>query len=252
MGVLDGKVAIVTGGARGIGRGMGTALAKAGAAVTLTDIRQETLDGTVKELTGQGLKVQGVVADGRFEDQVKNAVKKTVDKFGPVYMLINCAQTAPPDTPLHEITREGMELSFNSGFYASWYYMVACFPYLTETKGTVVNFASDAGLWCNAGQLPYNATKEAIRALSRTAAREWGPLGINVNTIVPGMLSDGAKQYFSEHPGHAEMRLKQIPLGRFGDPENDAGGLAVFLCSPGSKYMTGETFNINGGVNLRP
>jgi NAD(P)-dependent dehydrogenase (short-subunit alcohol dehydrogenase family) len=116
----------------------------------------------------------------------------------------------------------------------------------------VVNFGSDAGITCNADQLPYNAAKEAIRALTRTAAREWAKDNITVNCIIPGMETEGSKQFFKEHPGWAEMRLKQIPLERFGKPEEECGAFMVFLATPGAKYFTGQTFSINGGINMRP
>jgi NAD(P)-dependent dehydrogenase (short-subunit alcohol dehydrogenase family) len=252
MGSLDGKVAIVTGAARGIGKGMATALAKQGAAVTITDVLADTLEAAKSELQkSSGARVLGLLADGRKEDVVKDVVRQTVEQFGRIDLLINNAQTAPSGIPLEKHTAEGLALAFESGFYASFYYMVACLPYLKESKGSVINFGSDAGLWGNAGMVGYNAAKEAIRALTRTAAREWAQYGITVNTIIPGMATEGGAKFFKENPEHYAKRMAQIPLGRLGDPEQDAGSLVVFLASAGAKYLTGETFNINGGVNMR-
>jgi len=252
MKVLEGKAAIVTGAARGIGKGMATALVKAGAAVSITDVLAETLEDTENELQRiPGARVLAFVADGRNRELVDDVVRRTAEHFGRIDLLINNAQTAVTNTPIEKHTVENLALALESGFYASFYYMVACFPYLKQSKGSVVNFGSDAGLWGNSGQLGYNVAKEAIRALTRTAAREWGQYGISVNTIVPGMATEGAAQFFKENPDHYAKRMAQIPLGRLGDPEADAGGLAVFLASPGSKYLTGETFNLNGGINMR-
>jgi NAD(P)-dependent dehydrogenase (short-subunit alcohol dehydrogenase family) len=251
-GTLDGKVAIVTGAARGIGKGMATALAKAGAAVTITDIRAGTLDATAEEMRNLPARVLPVVADGTKDADVADAVARTVDEFGRIDMLINNAQTAVTGVPLEEQSVDDVMVGVDSGFLASFRYMKACYPYLKESQGTVVNFASQAGLIGNWGMVGYNAAKEANRALTRTAAREWAPHNVTVNCIIPGMLTEGSKEFFEANPEHYEYSLSNIPLGRLGDPEKDAGSLVVFLASEGAHYLTGETFNIDGGRCMRP
>jgi NAD(P)-dependent dehydrogenase (short-subunit alcohol dehydrogenase family) len=253
MDTLDGKVAIVTGAARGIGRGMASALLKAGAAVTITDVRKETLEQTSAEFDKiQGAKHLPVIADGTKDEDVNDAVRKTADTFGRIDMLINNAQTAVTGVNLEEQSVDDVMVAMDSGFLASFRYMKACFPYLKESQGTVVNFASQAGLIGNWGMVGYNAAKEANRALTRTAAREWAPHNITVNCIIPGMLTEGSKEFFDANPEHYKHSLANIPLGRLGDPEKDAGSLVVFLASEGAHYLTGETFNIDGGRCLRP
>jgi NAD(P)-dependent dehydrogenase (short-subunit alcohol dehydrogenase family) len=254
MGIeLDGRVAIVTGAARGIGKGMATALLKAGARVTATDINEETLAEAAKfyEEIAPGRSLT-VIANGKSDDDVNRAVQQTVDKFGSIYMLINCAQSSVTGKPLAEQTVDEVMDGIDSGFLASFRYMKACYPYLKESQGTVVNFASQAGLIGNWGMVGYNSAKEANRALTRTAAREWAPDNITVNTIIPGMLTEGSKAFFDANPEHYKHSLANIPLGRLGDPEKDAGALAVYLCSDGAHYITGDTFNIDGGRVLRP
>lgn len=253
MGTLDGKVAIVTGAARGIGKGMATALLKAGAAVTITDIRQETLDQTSAEFDQLPDATHlAIVADGTKDDDVEHAVRATVDTFGRIDVLINNAQTAVTGVNLEDQSVDDVMVGMDSGFLASFRYMKACFPYLKEAQGTVINFASQAGLLGNAGMVGYNAAKEANRALSRTAAREWAQHNITVNSIIPGMLTEGSKEFFDANPEHYKHSLANIPLGRLGDPEKDAGALAVFLASDGGHYLTGDTFNIDGGRCMRP
>ncbi len=254
MGIeLDGKVAIVTGAARGIGKGMATALLKAGAAVTITDVRQETLDKTSLEFDNlPGAKHLAVNADGTKDDDVNNAVQRTVQTFGRIDVLINNAQTSVTGVNIEDQTVDDVMNGIDSGFLASFRYMKACFPYLKESQGTVINFASQAGLLGNVGMVGYNAAKEANRALSRTAAREWAQHNITVNTIIPGMLTEGSKEFFDANPEHYKYSLANIPLGRLGDPEKDAGALAVFLASDGGHYLTGDTFNIDGGRCMRP
>ena len=252
MGTLDGKVAIVTGAARGIGKGMATALGKAGAAVTITDIRQDVLDQTSAEFDQLGIQHVAIVADGTKDADVENAVQKTVEAFGRIDVLINNAQTAVTNVNIEDQSVEDVMVAVDSGFLASFRYMKACFPYLKESQGTAVNFASQAGLLGNVGMLGYNAAKEANRALTRTAAREWAQHNITVNTIIPGMLTEGSKEFFDANPEHYKYSLANIPLGRLGDPEQDAGALVVFLASDGAHYITGDTFNIDGGRCMRP
>ena len=254
MGIeLDGKVAIVTGGARGIGKGMATALLKAGAAVTITDIREDTLKetGELFETIGSGRHLE-VVADGTKDDDVNEAVRQTVDAFGGIDMVVNNAQASVTGVPLEDQSVADVMVGIDTGFLASFRYMKAAYPHLKERQGTVVNFASQAGLLGNWGMVGYNAAKEANRALTRTAAREWAKDNITVNCIIPGMLTEGSKEFFETNPEHYKHSLANIPLGRLGDPEKDAGALVVFLLSDGAHYITGDTFNIDGGRVLRP
>jgi NAD(P)-dependent dehydrogenase (short-subunit alcohol dehydrogenase family) len=175
-----------------------------------------------------------------------------VDAFGRIDVLINNAQTAVTGVNLEDQSVDDVMVGIDSGFLASFRYMKACFPYLKESQGTAINFASQAGLIGNWGMVGYNAAKEANRALTRTAAREWAPHNITVNCIIPGMLTEGSKEFFDANPEHYKHSLANIPLGRLGDPEKDAGSLVVFLASEGAHYLTGETFDIDGGRCLRP
>jgi NAD(P)-dependent dehydrogenase (short-subunit alcohol dehydrogenase family) len=250
---LTGKVAIVTGGARGIGKGMATALLKAGAAATITDIREEVLSSTSKEFDAlPDARHLAIVADGRNEDQVVEAVRQTVDAFGRVDVLINNAQTSVTGVPLQDQTVEDLMLAVDGGLFASFRYMKHCHPYLKESQGTVINFASQAGLIGNWGMVGYNCAKEGIRGLTRTAAREWGPENITVNCLIPGMVTEGSSAFYEKNPEHYKNSMANIPLGRLGDPEKEAGALVVFLASEGGHYITGETISIDGGRVLRP
>ena len=172
MGIdLEGKAAIVTGGARGIGKGMATALLKAGARVTITDIRQEGLDQTSLEFENiPGAKHLAVVADGTSDEDVARAVLSTVEAFERIDVLINNAQTAVTGINIEDQSVDDVMAGIDSGFLASFRYMKTCFPYLKQSQGSVINFASQAGLLGNVGMVGYNAAKEANRALTRTAA----------------------------------------------------------------------------------
>src|SRR5699024_8131739 len=149
-------------------------------------------------------------------------------------------------------TKEALDLSFNTGFYPTFYFMQAALPYLKETKGYIINFASGAGLNGDVNQASYVAAKEAIRGISRVAANEFGQYGINVNLISPIANSEGVKQWANENPEYYQSVLSKIPMGRFGEPEEDIGRVAVFLASEDARYITGQTMMVDGGsIKLR-
>jgi len=253
MGTLDGKVAIVTGGGQGVGRGMAAAYLKAGAAVTITGRTKETLDNAREALLEiPGARVLALVADGTDDEAVPETVRRTVEELGRIDVLVNNAQSYRIGMPLEQTTLDDFRGMLDSGTFAAFRYLVACLPYLKETQGTVINIASDAGIQGFAGYSAYAANKEAMRGLSRSAARELGAFGITVNVMVVAMLTEAAKLWLEQNPEAARDGLKTVPMGRYGDSELDAGGVAVFLASPGGRFLTGETFNVNGGQYMRP
>lgn len=253
MGKLDGKVAIITGGGRGIGYGISTAFAKEGANLVLTGRTFATLEKAKEELEkAYGIEVLVVTADGGNEEAVNNVIQKAVEKFGRIDTVVNNAQVSKSGTMLADHTKEDFDVAIYSGLYATFFYMKAAFPYLKESKGSVVNFASGAGLFGRLGQSSYAAAKEGIRGMSRVAAAEWGPYGINVNVVCPLAMTEGLEQWKEEHPDLFEKTIQGIPLGRFADPEKDIGRVCVFLASDEASYVTGETITLQGGSGLRP
>ena len=199
MGFLKGKTAIITGAGYAalsdgkcgsIGYGIATAYAKEGANLVITGRNVEKLEKAKEELEkNYGIKVltiQADISDGADNEAItKMVVEKTVEAFGGIDVLINNAQASASGVTLNEHTTEQFNLAMYSGLYATFYYMKACYPYLVKSKGSVINFASGAGLFGNYGQCAYAAAKEAIRGLSRVAATEWAKDGINVNVICP-------------------------------------------------------------------
>lgn len=171
-----------------IGYGIATAYAKEGANLVLTGRNVQKLTDAKEELEAKyGIKVLPVQADvsagSDNEAIVQNVVKQAIDTFGRIDVLINNAQASASGVTIADHTTEQFDLAVYSGLYAAFYYMKACYPYLKETKGSVINFASGAGLFGNFGQCAYAAAKEGIRGLTRVAATEWGPDGINVKTL---------------------------------------------------------------------
>lgn len=253
MGKMEGKVVIITGGGKGIGFGLSTAFAKEGAKLVLTGRTVATLEGAKKELEEKyGVEVLTVGADGASEEQVQHVVEEAVKKFGKIDVLINNAQTSKSGMMLEQHSKEDFDLAIYSGLYATFFYMKACFPYLKESKGAIINFASGAGLAGRAGQSSYAAAKEGIRGLSRVAATEWGPYGINVNVVCPLAMTPGLEAWRKEYPALYEQTIKGVPLGRFADAEKDIGRVCVFLASEDASYLTGETITLQGGSGLRP
>lgn len=259
MGIFTGKTAIITGGgkAKSIGYGIATAYAKEGANLVLTGRNEQKLIDAKEELEKlYGVNVLAVQADvnsnQESEQSVKNVVAKAVKEFGRIDVLINNAQASASGVPLAEHTLEQFNLAIYSGLYAAFLYMRECYPYLKETKGSVINFASGAGLFGNAGQASYAAAKEGIRGLSRVAATEWGKDGINVNIVCPLAFTAQLENFKAAYPEAYEKNLKTVPASRFGDPEQDIGRVCVHLGSPDFKYMSGETITLEGGLGQRP
>lgn len=252
MGKMDNKVVLVTGGGKGIGFGIATAFAKEGANLVITGRTVATLAKAKETLESHGVSVLVVAADGGHEDEVHSAVQQMIDRFGKLDVLINNAQVSASGVLLADHTKADFDLAMNSGLYATFFYMRECFPYLKETKGSVINFASGAGLFGKPGQSSYAAAKEGIRGLSRVAATEWGPAGINVNVVCPLVYTESLDQWRKECPEVYEKTIKDIPLGRFGDPESDIGRICIFLASDDAAYISGETITVQGGSGLRP
>lgn len=205
MGFLKGKTAIITGGGRAvlsdgscgsIGYGIATAYAKEGANLVITGRNLQKLEDAKEELERlYGIQVLPVQADVNAgtdnEAAVANVVKQAIDTFGRIDVLINNAQASASGVSLADHTTEQFNLALYSGLYAVFYYMKACYPYLKETKGSVINFASGAGLFGNYGQCAYAAAKEGIRGLSRVALQNGAQTESTLMLFVPlpGLLS---------------------------------------------------------------
>ena len=247
MHTVAGKVIIVTGSGRGVGLGMARHLGRGGARVVVAEWNAELLDAAVAELGGLGIDTLGVRTNIMERAEIDAMVAATVERFGRVDGIVNNAQTFRPMAAMADVSAEDVDVFYQSGVKGTLWAMQAVYPHMAaQGWGRIVNFASSMGITGGRGFGAYNASKEAVRALTRTAAREWASDGIVVNCIAPAAADhhgDAAKQ--SE--GY-RIFVENCPMGRQGDPETDIGPLAWFLCSDACRYLTGHTFMADGGA----
>lgn len=266
MGFFTGKTVLITGGGKAtltdgsagsIGYGIAIAFAKEGANIVITGRNLKKLEDAKLSLEAEyGIRILPVQADiSAGSDNTATAadvVAKTVKEFGGIDVLVNNAQASASGVTLKDHTIEQFDLAMYSGLYATFHYMQACYPYLAQAKGSVINFASGAGLFGNFGQCAYAAAKEGIRGLSRVAATEWAKDGINVNVICPLAWTAQLEQFKMAYPDAFDKNVHTPPMGYFGNPETDIGRVCVQLAHPDFKYMTGETLTLEGGLGMRP
>jgi NAD(P)-dependent dehydrogenase (short-subunit alcohol dehydrogenase family) len=244
--VLQDKVAIVTGAGQGVGRGVALALAAEGATVMLTGRTQAKLDAVEEKITGRGGRAATVVGDVKLLADIERCVAETVRRFGSIDILVNNAQEVPMGYLL-EVEDEAVQAGLASGPLATLRFMRLCHPYL-RGGGAIVNMASGAGVRPDPIRRgAYAAAKEAIRALTRAAAVEWGPDGIRVNAVLPYAMSPALERLSLEHPEEFDARRHTNPMRRIGDPELDIGRAVVFLVGPDGGYITGASIPVDGG-----
>jgi len=245
--VLEGQVAIVTGSGKRVGRGLALALAGAGASVVVCGRTESDLKDTTEEIRDRGGTALSSLCDvSRLED-CERLVAFTVGELGRLDILINNANHYCVG-PLLTLKEEDLVGAWEVAPLAVFRLMRLCHPHLSVRGGTIINLVTGASLRSDPiGYGGYTATKDAVRALTRAAAVEWGRDGIRVHGLAPLAELD---DWFTMDPEGANAYLEKVPLGRFGDSEADAGRVAVFLCSPDSAYMTGNTILVDGGTEF--
>lgn len=247
---LAGKVAIVTGAGQGIGAAIATAYGAAGAKVILTGRTGSKLDEVVARIGAAGGTAIGIEALAGNREHAVTTVNRAVSEWGRVDVLVNNAHTFTDYLPIEDPRmEENCMVDIQSAFFGSLQLMQLCQPHMAvQGGGSIINMGTGFSIRCEPGFLAYAATKEAIRVLTKTAAREWGKHKIRVNTILPSALTPKSI-WFLEESGTYDQELAKVAMGRFGEPE-DIAPTAVFLASDDSSFVTGQTIGVEGGATM--
>jgi NAD(P)-dependent dehydrogenase (short-subunit alcohol dehydrogenase family) len=245
---LAGKVAIVTGGSRGIGRSIAIALAESGADVVVAARKLESLEESVAAVRATGRKGVAIPTNVRDTDALQNLVDETKKQLGRVDILVNNAATNPVFGPIANVDERAWDTVMNTNVRSAFFLSKMVREAIKEhgEGGAIINVSSTGGFRASGGLGAYSVSKAAIIMLTQVCAKEWGPDGIRVNCIAPGLI----KTEFSRALWDNEERLKgsmaQSPLRRIGDPDEMAGAV-VYFASEASSFTTGQTLILDGG-----
>ena len=254
---LDGKVAVVTGASRGLGKAMAIALGRAGADVCVVSRSQDQLDKVAEEIRELGVRSIGISADLTDSNQVDNMINRTVDEFGAIHILVNNAGIVQTpggksdsdggESPAVDISDEEWHLGMDTNLSSCFYCSRAAAKYMIKQKwGRIINITSVAGVRGTRGSPIYSAAKGGMVMFSKALAQQWAQDGITVNIIAPGSYP---WRFFEgvTNADFANLRGSRIPIKRPGDPK-ELGPLVVFLSSEASSYTTGELIVVDGGA----
>ncbi|MAH82879.1 MAG: short-chain dehydrogenase [Flavobacteriaceae bacterium] len=247
---LDGKVAIITGSSKGIGLAIARGLAEHGANIVLSSRNQEVLDVQVNQLKKDGLNAVAHSCHVGDENQRKDLIKKTIESFGKIDILVNNAAINPVYDSLENMSSEVYEKMMNVNLKAAFDLSNLCFPYLkAEKNGSIINISSVEGLKPSLGLGIYSITKAALIMLTQVQAKEWGKHGIRSNAICPGFIKTKFSSALWKNEALLAQVKNQLPAGRVAEPI-EMSGLAVYLASSAGSYTTGGIFTADGGHML--
>ncbi len=243
---LKGKVAIVTGASKGIGKAIAFALGKAGTKVVVSSRKQEVLDMVVEEFKALGIVAFAKAANVGNSSECTDLVASTIRHFGRIDILINNAATNPVFGPIAATSTEAFDKIINVNLKAPFVLANLVLPYMEKSGGSIVHISSVEGLRPGQHMGMYSVSKSALLMLTRVQANEWGSKGIRINAIAPGLIQTKFSQALWDNEKILQYALRQIPLGRMAQPE-EVAGLALFLASDLAAYVTGSTFTVDGG-----
>jgi NAD(P)-dependent dehydrogenase (short-subunit alcohol dehydrogenase family) len=246
---LSGKVALVTGGGRGIGKAIAGRLAEAGANVVIASRKQVNLDAAASDLSGLPGKVVPISCHLGRVDQVEALVKQTESQLGPIDILVNNSATNVGQGPSLEVTDEMLDKMIEINIKAALRLVRLTVPRMIERRsgGAIINVSSISGLRPQPMGLLYSFTKAGLIMMTRSWARDFGADGIRANAIAPGLIQTDFSAYFWEDENRRQIFLRDQPIARLGQPK-DVGGLALFLASDEASFITGQVFVVDGGA----
>jgi NAD(P)-dependent dehydrogenase (short-subunit alcohol dehydrogenase family) len=245
---LKGKVALVTGGGRGIGKAITKRLAEAGADVVIASRKLENLEATAKEFASFPGKVVPVVCHAGRLDQLENLVRETEAKLGPVDILVNNSATNIGQGPSLAVTDDMLDKMIEVNIKAAMRLIRLTVPKMIErNQGSVINIASIAGLQPQTGGLLYSFTKAGLLMMTRVWAREFGMHGVRVNAIAPGLVQTDFSEFFWKNDQYREAMLGRQALRHLGQAD-EIGFAALYLASDEASFVTGQTFVLDGGA----
>jgi NAD(P)-dependent dehydrogenase (short-subunit alcohol dehydrogenase family) len=245
---LRGRVAVVTGAGDGIGRAIASRFVAEGARVVVAERDEAKGRGVADQL---GTAARFVPTDVAVKEDVLAMVEDARATWGTVDVLVNNAWGGGRLCRVEHKTDELFDHGFHVGFYGPVWAMQATLPLMRDRGwGRIVNLCSLNGVNAHVGTAEYNSAKEALRSLTRTAAREWASYGITANVICPAAKTAASREVFAEHPELEAMADQANPMGRMGDPDADIAPVAVFLASEDSRYLTGNTLFVDGGSHI--
>ena len=248
---LAGKAALVTGAADGIGRGIARRFADEGADVLVVDIDREKGKVVAQEIAGSGGSAVFFHCDVSDKARLEAAVAECAERFGSIDVLVNNAYTGQGASRIESKSDDDFGRALAVCLFGAKWAMQAAYPQMRQRGwGRIVNVASLNGVNAHMGSADYNVAKEALRAYTRTAAREWAPHGICANVICPAAVSANFLRFKEMQPELAAASEAANPMGRMGDPEEDIAGVALFLASEDARYLTGNTLFVDGGAHI--
>lgn len=247
---LTGKVAIITGSTKGIGKSIAEEYAKAGARVVISSRKAEACEQVAGELRAQGFEALAVACHVGDKAQLQNLVEQTLAAFGKIDILVCNAATNPVYGPTHQVSDEAFDKIIGTNVKGTFWLCNMVIPHMIrQGGGSIVLLSSIAGVRASANIGVYGMSKVAEAALARNLSLEWGPQGIRVNSIAPGLIRTDFAQALLDDPERLRKVEERLPLRRVGEPV-DIAGVALFLASPASAYMTGQTLIADGGDTI--